>query len=487
MTNAPALFRSLIVYAICLPVAVILGYLLATPLDFTSLGVEVIVLCVLAVPLLLRWHHVLLIAAWNSTAVLFLVPGKPQVWMLLAGISLGISILQYALNRNLRLLSARFVAWPLLFLTAVVLITARLTGGISLRLFGGETYGGKNYIFILAAVIGYFAIIGHRIPPKRVGLYVVLFFLGLGTMAIANLAGVINSKFNFLFLVFPVGSLDVFTEQNSMVGQTGFVPRLFGLAPLGLAVYCLMLAHYGIRGVLDASKPWRLVVVAVSVLVSMMGGFRSTSILLVMTFTLLFYLEGLHRTRLLLPVVLALLVGACLVTLFAARLPYPIQRSLAFLPIPLDPIVRFDAQSSTEWRLQMWRDVAPEIPRYLLVGKGYSFSATDQWLARGLEGTEVVGDYHNGPLSVIIPFGIFGSIAFLWLVFAGIRVVYRNWRFGDPAFHDINAFLYAYFIAKVIFFFTIFGSLHSDLPMFLGLLGLSISLNGGVAQPTVEP
>ena len=96
----------------------------------------------------------------------------------------------------------------------------------------------------------YFAIIGQRIPPNRVGLYVALFFLGAGTMAIANLAGVINPKFNFLFLVFPVGSLDALTEQNSMVGQTGFVPRLFGLAPLGLAVYCLMLARYGIRGVL---------------------------------------------------------------------------------------------------------------------------------------------------------------------------------------------------------------------------------------------
>jgi hypothetical protein len=487
MTNAPALFRSLIVYAICLPVAVILGYLLATPLDFTSLGVEVIVLCVLAVPLLLRWHHIMLIAAWNSTAVLFLVPGKPPVWILLAGVSLGLSILRYALNRNLRLLPARSITWPVLFLVAVVLITARLTGGISLRVLGSETHGGKNYITILAAVIGYFAIIGQPIPSRRAGLCVGLFFLGLGTVAIANLAGVINPKFNFLFLVFPVGSLDVFTEQNSMVGQTGFVPRLFGLAPLGLAVYCLMLARYGIRGVLEATKPWRLGVLCLAVLVSMMGGYRSTSILLILAFALLFYLEGLHRTRLLLPIVLALLVGGCLVTLFAARLPYPIQRSLAFLPIPLDPIVRFDAESSTAWRVQMWKDVLPEVPRYLLRGKGYSFSATDQWLARGLEGTEVVGNYHNGPLSVIIPFGIFGAIAFLWLVFAGIRVVYRNCRFGDPGLHNINAFMYAYFVAKVIFFFTIFGSLHSDLPMFLGLLGLSISLNGGVAQPAVEP
>jgi hypothetical protein len=39
---------------------------------------------------------------------------------------------------------------------------------------------------------------------------------------------------------------------------------------------------------------------------------------------------------------------------------------------------------------------------------------------------------------------------------------------------------------KAVIILTIYGSLHSDLPLFLGLLGLSISLNGGVAKPVVE-
>ena len=41
-----------------------------------------------------------------------------------------------------------------------------------------------------------------------------------------------------------------------------------------------MLARYGIRGILDLRKPWRLGLLFLSVLVSMMGGFRSTTILL---------------------------------------------------------------------------------------------------------------------------------------------------------------------------------------------------------------
>ena len=104
-----------------------------------------------------------------------------------------------------------------------------------------------------------------------------------------------------------------------------------------------------------------------------------------------------------------------------------------------------------------------------------------------MESTELVGDYHNGPLSVLLPFGMFGAIAFVWLLVAGVRVLYHNYKFGDPAYQNINTFLFAYFIAKVIFFLGVFGGLHGDLPVFLGLLGLSISLNGGVAKPAVAP
>jgi hypothetical protein len=100
---------------------------------------------------------------------------------------------------------------------------------------------------------------------------------------------------------------------------------------------------------------------------------------------------------------------------------------------------------------------------------------------------KLVGDYHNGPLSVIIPFGIFGAIAFAWLLVAGIRVVYQNYQFGDPAYHDMNTFLFAFFVAKVIIFLCVFGALDSDLAVFLGLIALSISLNGGVAKPVVAP
>ena len=54
MSNASALFRSLIVYGLCLPLAVTLGYLLANPLDLTTVAVVGILLFVLMIPFFLR-------------------------------------------------------------------------------------------------------------------------------------------------------------------------------------------------------------------------------------------------------------------------------------------------------------------------------------------------------------------------------------------------------------------------------------------------
>src|ERR1019366_7121502 len=109
--------------------------------------------------------------------------------------------------------------------------------------------------------------------------------------------------------------------------------------------------------------------------VSLYGGFRSAFLVMVMLFGLLFYLERLHRTRWLLPVIFGLLGGGGLVVLFAPHMPYSVQRSLAVVPfIPIDPLARIDAEASTEWRIQMWRDVALEIPQFLIVGKCYAFS-----------------------------------------------------------------------------------------------------------------
>ena len=420
-TAALPLLRSLVIYSICVPLALVLGYLISTPYDLASFTVVGLVLFFLLIPLLLRWHHAWLIASWNMSVVLFFLPGHPVVWLPLAWISLTISVLHYILNRNRKFLQIPELTKPLILLALVALVTAKFTGGFGVKAFGSDTFGGKRYLLILTSIAGYFAITSQRIPPRRMPLYVALYFLGTVTIAVGELAVVVNPAFYFLFLIFPVGDVGLQAIAGGPAAPTGFGVRLGGFAAAAAAAYLLMLCRYGIRELFTWRRPGRLLLFLSFLFVAMLGGFRSTLIMFLLTFWILFYFEGLARSPLLPAFLLVtVLAGAAIVPL-ADRLPIAIQRSLSFLPLPVDPMVKAVAQASNEWRLEMWKHILPQVPEYLVLGKGYSFTAKDLAMTRlsstpqsAAEGAELAGDYHNGPLSVIVPFGIPGVIAFLW-------------------------------------------------------------------------
>src|SRR5262245_53862530 len=208
-TAALPLLRSLAIYGICVPLALVLGYLISTPFDVTSFTVVGLVLFFLLVPLLLRWHHAWLIASWNMSVVLFFLPGHPLVWLPLAWISLVISIVAYTLNRKHKFILVPQLTRPLLLFVIITLVTAKLRGGFGLQAFGSDTFGGKRYLLLLTSIVGYFAITSHRIPPQRAPLYVAMYFLSAATILIGELSVVVGPAFYFLFLIFPIGSAGV--------------------------------------------------------------------------------------------------------------------------------------------------------------------------------------------------------------------------------------------------------------------------------------
>ena len=185
------------------------------------------------------------------------------------------------------------------------------------------------------------------------------------------------------------------------------------------------------------------------------------------------------------------LIGGLVVT-FSEQLPLSVQRCLTIFPIKINAEARLNAEASTDWRLEIWSYLIPQVPQYLLLGKGLTFDANDMAMNYSLGNNQIGGDvggqltlasdYHNGPLSVIIPFGIWGAIAFLWFLGAGIQVLWRNHKYGDPDIKKINTLLLCYFIAKTLLFMIVFGGFYSELVTFVGLVGFSISLNGGVAK-----
>jgi hypothetical protein len=488
MTNAVAALRALLIYSVCIPLAIFLGYAMASPLDrgtFISVG---LVFGLLVLPLVLKHHHPALVLAWNASAVVFFLPGRPNVWMVLAIASFTITVLQYILARRSVQPNVPTVTRPLIAFGVVVLVTMLLTGGVGFMAIGSEVGGGKRYASIFAGILGYYAISMQKIPLEKVSRYIGFYFLGGITVAIGSLAPYLPSGFAFLFWLFPVDSWVYFSGNEAPSLGTA---RLTGVSLGALFAMYYMLARYGIRGMFISGRPWRILVFGAIFLLSLYGGFRSLLIMATMVFGIQFFLERLHKTGLLAIFMVAGVTLTAISIPFAARLPYAMQRALSVFYIPVSPEVTIDTQTSNEWRVRMWQQVLPQVSEYWLLGKGYGLNVRDTILAhdmlasgRALERTVVaqtVQDYHNGPLSVVIPLGVFGALALLWFWYGGFRLLVANYRYGDPALQTINSFLLALFLAKLIHFVVIFGSLYQDFCQFAGLLALSAAFNGGMA------
>ncbi len=494
MNNLPALFRSLIIFGVCVLLAICLGYMLASPLSYSQLAIYGLLGFILLFPVLLRWHYPLMLLCWNLTAVAFFLPGRPSMALVMIAISLGISILQRMISRDSHFIKVPQITFPLLFMMAVVTVTAKMTG-LGLRMFGGEVYGGHKYFYVFGGIFGYFALSAHRIPLERKNLYLGLFFLGGLTAFIGDIFPWLPHWSYYIYEFFTYNQY--YFSTNALEGEA---VRFSGAMGTALAVIFYMLARYGIRGIFLDGKPWRPIIFILFPIYGLLGGFRSFVALVGLTFALLFFLERLHRTRLMAVMVMAAILGGLALIPMASHLPYTFQRALAFLPVKIDPVARMDAQGSADWRFNMWQALLPQIPQYLLLGKGYVISPLDYKFVMGPqasirstfgenEAMALAEDFHSGPISVVIPFGIWGCIAFVWFLVAGIRVVYANYYYSDPELQTVNTFLLAAFVAQTLFFLFVFGDFSSDILKFCGLLGLSVSLNGGMRRraPATQP
>jgi hypothetical protein len=480
---------SLLIYLLCVVLAIWLGFLLAGPMTYSSMFIYGALVLLLVSPILLRWHFPLMVLSWNMAVTLFFLPGNPMIGWCMIVLSLGISILQRMISREHHFIRVPQITLPLLAMLAVIAVTAKMTG-FGFRVFGGSVYGGQKYVNLIVGILGYFALSAYRIPPQRKNLYLGLFFLGGLTYIIGDLIPFLPHSLYYIFWVFQPN-----TNFFQNVGLGAEETRLSGARSMCLLIFAYLLARYGIRGVFLSRKPWRWIAFGFFFVLGLYGGFRGYIISCGVVFVLQFFLEGLHRTKLVAVFLSAGILGALALIPLAEHLPYTLQRAISFLPYQVSTAARLDAESSADWRVEMWQSILPQVPQCLLLGKGYTISSRDfDFMSvaagpraagnfSGWEWSAMASNFHNGPLSIVIPFGIWGCLAFLWFIIAAIRVLYLNYRYSPPELQTVNTALYAAFLGHAIFFFFVFGGLDIDMLVFCGLLGLSVCLNGGVRRP----
>ena len=494
-SNPAAAVRMLIIYSICIPLAALVGWMLTNQLDYGTLGFFGVIAALLFSPLIIKWHYPILIFGLGAPIFCFFLQGNPPFWQVITILSLGISIIDRTLNSDKKFLTIPMMTWPLLFTLALTVMTAELTGGIGLHTLGGAMGGGKKYLAIFISIATYFALTSRGIPKDKRKLFVGLFFLSGIVSFLSDVGPSLPAPLNYINLLVPPSEAGAAgADENTSLGAT----RFGALASTAGVLINFMLVRFGLRGLFNISHPLRFLIFLVMLTMTMVGGFRIVLISYISICTMLFFLEGLHRTQMSLVLIFGLVIGSVLIVPFSDKLPSTFQRSLSFIPfLKLDPEVVLNAEGSKLWREAIWADTWPKVPQYLLLGKGYSLSAEDFTMmgngtfANGVaakldqsqQALAISGDYHNGPLSTLMPFGIWGGIAFLWVSLTAIFIVFRNYRYGDAELKTVNAFMLVYLLQKFFGFFFLFGAYSSDMGEFAKIAGFSIALNWGVCGP----
>jgi hypothetical protein len=478
--------KSLFVFVFCIPLAVVFGVMLGTPLDQTSLLVIGTGFFLLLLPILLVHHKAFLLLSINAYVNVYFLPGQPQIWLIATAISCFFLILTKTLNRSkFEFLNISSITWSLIFFFLATFITAELTGGTGSRSLGSGQYGGRRYFYLWGAIAAYFAISVVPIPPKSRKLFARFFFLSGLTSVVSNLAYTLGPNFYFLYLLFPPeGALFQALGDDPKV-----IMRITGLAGAAMAIVCYMIMRFGVRGLLDFKRFWRFLIMFAAFGLGLYSGYRWFLVMVVILFAVQFVMEGLHKTGYLAIASALFLLLASVVVVGSNRLPLSIQRCLTIFPLDLDPGAVEDARGSTEWRLEMWRAILPDVPRYFWLGKGFAIDPKDLYFAQEAyrfggaspwEGSIVAGDYHSGPLTLMIPFGVWGLLTFSAFVISSLRVLWKNYKYSEPDILNLNRFLLCYFISKLLFFIFIFGALYLDLLNFTATIAFSVSLNRGV-------
>jgi len=481
--------RMLITYAICIPVAALTGYLLTNPLDYGTLGFIGLVLLLLVSPLLIKWHYPLMVFGLSCPMVCFFLVGHPPLSQVVVLLSLGLAVVERTTNSEKRFISVPAMIWPLVFIFGVVFLTAELTGGIGFHSLGGDTGGGQKYLAVFAGIATYFALASQKIPRARWKWYLALFMLPGLTRMLSDLFPVLPSPLNLINLLFPP---NISLDKDVIVGTTrlGAISYAFGVVP------GYLLARYGLRGIFLTNRLWRPVLFLVCFVLMMLGGFRSAILWLALVVVLMLFLEGLHRTRVTALLVMICLLGAMVLAVYSDKLPYTFQRSLCFLPFKWQTEVVMDTEASTGWRHGIWRAMWPKVPEYLLLGKGFALNQEDyqnigngtfaqihtSHLAAEDETLAISSDFHSGPLSTLIPFGLWGGVGMIWLIAATIFCLYRNYQYGDAELRVFNTFMLACGLTQIFNFLFIFGAFPNDVNALARFVGFSIAMNWGVAR-----
>jgi hypothetical protein len=446
-------------------------------------GSVLLITAFLAAPFLvymMRLPHVWMLSVYVVMTANFSLPSLPQGILVFHVLAAGFVVLMAAKIAIQRPKLTSMFGVSMFFATAYmgVVILMIAVHGFGLRFIGDEMWGGAAYLrlFIAFGFILVSEFINITEPSWRRFIWVTV---------IASTVPVM-SYFVFLFSGGAISWQFLFVQDQSWsiagtlraaVSGKGVV-RYTLLAPMAQTLLMPLLTIVRWR--------WLAVGLATVLVMYLFSGFRSSLFLLGMTcviFAVIYKKEG-RMKRMLMLLFFAALVVVALIP-FVQKLPLSMQRSLSVIPVyHVAPEAELDADSTATWRLEIWKLMLHNIPKYFWLGSGVAVNAaaaysTNPYFIYSPEGAYEYHNYHNGPLGILHDYGIFGLITVIGFMLASSVEFYRSRKiFVTGTFlHRFYTYLLAAYVAQMLSFLIIFGDVFDSVA---GMLFASVMLRGVV-------
>jgi hypothetical protein len=467
----------------------ILGLLLAVFLgvfagssEISKLGLIFGSVAVIAVIASMRQYIWLLLPlCWGLTGSVTILPlpfsVRDMVVMLVGGVAFALFALRVFKFRN---------RWDkldaIVILNLAQVVIAFVFHPAGLKALSSETVGARPYFNIAIAAVVYL-VLCNQIISKKLALRIPILFL-IPEITLSGLYFVSRIKPSIGF--FLGNFYDALTPQTmSRNGPVSPMERMSGAVGGGITLVSILCSYFRPLTLISPIRLGRFLLFIIGIVLILLSGFRSQ----LLTAAVIFILSGYFRKGIwdVITSLAGLSIAAITLILFNSfihPLPLAMQRTLSTLPGSWDSIAAKDAESSTLWRLEMWKDI-PKGTQYIhnkIMGDGFGFSRAEliamerqKFLTgeMGQEDSMIIGSFHSGPLSAVRFVGIVGLLLYYaLLIYAAIyswRVI-RSSKGTD--FFPLALFIGLRAIWEPFNYTLIFGAYDSGLPETLFTIGM---------------
>ena len=375
---------------------------------------------------------VMSMATFSSAFIVPFFPGRPFFWEFAAllawsGLIITVSLRRYAPDSGLVFRKNKWLFAGVAGYCLVLIITM-VYRGVGLRIFGGDTMGGRSYFQQLACAIFPFLFLLCRLDRETL---VKLFILQCVLTSTFLISDFVFSRASRAFMPllqffelpndavsFEAASLRHGIRRFQSLGtfSQGMVMLLLVLNPLknffsgrGVILIPTTLAILGV-GVLSGHR-YLLLIVGITAFFCMAGQrvFHAKNIILLMT---------------------VFVLGVGMVYLIAPELPLAAQRAVSFLPgIGVDAGARADASTTLFVRERLRSTGWAMVPEFLWMGRGFGMSSLTDYSAFWDPTTITLhvnqGRFYNGFIGLLVNTGMFGTLFMMLFLLAGSAVALR--------------------------------------------------------------